>query len=70
MQAAGGVIWEKHGETWQPMQRFEPAKKGPDDEPDLRFWRSSIVIGTAEAVERMCTPPKPIPHKATQVATA
>lgn len=70
VQAAGGVIWEKHGDNWQPMQRFEPTKKGPEDEPDLRYWRRSIVIGTPQAVERMCTPPKPIPQKAPQPAGA
>jgi myo-inositol-1(or 4)-monophosphatase len=70
VQAAGGVIWEKRGDNWQPMQRFDPAKKRPDDEPDLRFWRRSIVIGTPEAVQRMCTAPKPVPQKAAHVATA
>jgi hypothetical protein len=35
------------------MEQFEPGK-GPDDVMDLRYWRRSIVIGTPEAVEKMC----------------
>jgi myo-inositol-1(or 4)-monophosphatase len=54
VKAARGVIREKHGDRWRPMQRFEPGK-GPDETSDLRYWRRSIVIGTSEAVEKMCT---------------
>jgi len=64
VHAAGGVIWEKHGDNWRPMQRFEPAKKAPDEQPDLRFWRRSIVIGTPDAVEKMCTAERIVPPKA------
>jgi myo-inositol-1(or 4)-monophosphatase len=56
VQAAHGVVWQKSGDKWEPMQRFEPGS-GPDDEPDLRYWRRSIAIGTPEAVERMCAGP-------------
>jgi hypothetical protein len=37
------------------MYRFEPGK-GPDDKPDLRYWRRAIVAGRPEAVDKMCTP--------------
>lgn len=53
VKAARGAVREKHGDTWRPMELFEPGK-GPDGAADLRFWRRSIVIGTPDAVERMC----------------
>lgn len=53
VKAARGIVRQRQGDTWQPMERFEPGK-GPDDKMDLRYWRRSIVIGTPDAVERMC----------------
>jgi myo-inositol-1(or 4)-monophosphatase len=53
VKAARGVVRQKAGETWQPMEAFEPAK-GPDDKTGIRYWRRSIVIGTPDAVEKMC----------------
>jgi myo-inositol-1(or 4)-monophosphatase len=53
VKAARGIVRQKAGDTWQPMQHFEPGK-GPDDQMGLRYWRRSIVIGTPEAVEKMC----------------
>jgi hypothetical protein len=38
------------------MDAFEPAK-GPDDATGIRFWRRSIVVGSPDAVEKMCAPP-------------
>ena len=62
VKAARGVVRQKIGETWQPMDAFEPTK-GPDEKIGIRYWRRSIVIGTPEAVEKMCTP-KPIARPA------
>jgi myo-inositol-1(or 4)-monophosphatase len=62
VKAARGVVRQKAGETWQPMDQFEPGK-GPDDKTGIRYWRRSIVIGTPDAVEKMCKAepqPKPI----------
>jgi len=53
VKAAGGEIRANNGDGWQPMRQFEPGN-GPGDKPDLRYWRRQIVIGTPEAVERMC----------------
>jgi myo-inositol-1(or 4)-monophosphatase len=53
VKAAHGIVRQKLGDVWQPMEQFEPGK-GPDDVMDLRYWRRSIVIGTPEAVEKMC----------------
>jgi myo-inositol-1(or 4)-monophosphatase len=63
VEAAGGVVREKRGNGWLPMERFSPGK-GPDNELDLRYWRSSIVIGAPEAVERMCATPSIVPAAA------
>jgi len=52
--AAGGMVArENDGRRWAPMRSFEP---GPSEggQPDLRHWRRAIVVGTADAVERMC----------------
>ena len=54
VKAARGIIRQRTANTWQPMDRFEPGK-GPDDQMGLRFWRRSIVIGTPDAVEKMCS---------------
>ena len=53
VQAAHGVVRQKEGDSWIPMHRFEPAK-GPDHKTGIRYWRRSIVIGTPDAVEKMC----------------
>jgi myo-inositol-1(or 4)-monophosphatase len=53
VKAARGVVRQKTGDTWSPMDEFEPGK-GPDDQTGLRYWRRSIVIGTPDAVEKMC----------------
>ena len=61
VQAAGGVVWEKRKDGWQPMERFNPGKNPEDESSDLRYWRSSIVIGAPDAVKRMCAPPPVAP---------
>jgi myo-inositol-1(or 4)-monophosphatase len=58
VKAARGVVRQKVGDTWQPMEAFEPAK-GPDDATGIRFWRRSIVVGSPDAVGKMCAPPPP-----------
>jgi myo-inositol-1(or 4)-monophosphatase len=64
VQAAGGVVQEKHKDGWRPMEIFVPTR-GPEEEPaDLRYWRRSIVIGTPDAVARMCASPPIVPAKA------
>jgi myo-inositol-1(or 4)-monophosphatase len=55
VEAAGGVTRQSSdGLSWTPMYRFEPGKD-PAGNADLRYWRRAIVVGTAEAVEQMCT---------------
>jgi myo-inositol-1(or 4)-monophosphatase len=53
VRAARGIVRQKVGDGWQPMDAFEPAT-GPDDQKGIRFWRRSIVVGTPDAVEKMC----------------
>jgi myo-inositol-1(or 4)-monophosphatase len=61
VRAAGGIVRQKSANTWLPMDQFEPIK-GPDDKTGIRYWRRSIVIGTPDAVEKMCkTEPKAEP---------
>jgi hypothetical protein len=55
------VIWEKRKEGWQPMERFTAGKNPDDETTDLRYWRSSIVIGAPDAVKRMVAPPPVAP---------
>jgi myo-inositol-1(or 4)-monophosphatase len=55
VETAGGVVRQSSGGAWTPMYRFEPGK-GPDEKPDLRYWRRAIVIGRPEAVDKMCAP--------------
>jgi myo-inositol-1(or 4)-monophosphatase len=63
VEAAGGIVHEKHGDGWRPMESFSPGK-GPEEEGmDLRYWRKSIVIGEPAAVERMCAGPSIVPAK-------
>ena len=51
--AAGSHARRRDGTNWTPMEGFTPGK-GPDGQPDLRYWRGELVIGTEEAVERIC----------------
>jgi myo-inositol-1(or 4)-monophosphatase len=53
VKAARGVVRQKIGDAWLPMDAFEPTR-GPDDKTGIRYWRRSIVIGTPDAVEKMC----------------
>ncbi|HEY2757270.1 MAG TPA: inositol monophosphatase family protein, partial [Pseudolabrys sp.] len=55
VETAGGVVRQSSGGAWTPMYRFEPGK-GPDEKPDLRYWRRAIVIGRPEAADKMCAP--------------
>jgi myo-inositol-1(or 4)-monophosphatase len=63
VKAARGIVRQKAGDTWQPMERFEPGK-GPDEKTGIRYWRRSIVIGNPDAVEKMCTAEPIVPPKA------
>lgn len=55
VEASGGVTRQSSdGLSWTPMYRFEPGKD-PSGSTDLRYWRRAIVVGTAAAVEQMCT---------------
>jgi myo-inositol-1(or 4)-monophosphatase len=51
--AAGAVARQHDGANWAPMRGFQPMD-GPDGRLDLRHWRRAIVVGAADAVERMC----------------
>jgi myo-inositol-1(or 4)-monophosphatase len=53
VQAGGGVAREYDGERWSPMDAFTPLARGLE-KPDLRSWRHTLVVGTAQAVARMC----------------
>lgn len=55
VQAAGGVVRQRQGDGWAPMYRFESGA-GPDGTEDLRYWRRAIVVGRADAVDKMCAP--------------
>src|SRR5262249_31573469 len=46
--AGGGIVRQKTGDQWTPMEEFVPGR-GPDGKQDLRFWRNSIVIGAPSA---------------------
>ena len=52
-RAAGGIVRRRDGEGWGPMEGFTPGT-APDGSADLRYWRGEIVVGTEEAVERIC----------------
>jgi myo-inositol-1(or 4)-monophosphatase len=43
------------GQGWVPMRGFAPMR-GPEGVEDLRHWHGSLVVGTPEAVQRMCGP--------------
>ena len=51
--AAGGDIRLQRDSDWIEMTGFTPMR-GADGVEDLRHWRGGLVIGTPEAVTRMC----------------
>jgi myo-inositol-1(or 4)-monophosphatase len=53
VQAGGGEAREHDGARWVPIDVFTPLPRG-EAKPDLRFWRRAMVVGTPEAVARMC----------------
>jgi myo-inositol-1(or 4)-monophosphatase len=53
IHAVGGAVRSQANGHWLPMLGFE-APPGPDGNPDLRYWRRAVVVGTAEAVDQMC----------------
>jgi myo-inositol-1(or 4)-monophosphatase len=54
VEASGGDVRERRDGRWRKMAAFtaEPPSLGGD--PDLRFWRHPIAVGSPGAVERMC----------------
>ncbi len=69
VRAAGREAWIREGNEWRPFECFEPprvlpsaeARRDPQRTPSLRDWRSSVIVGTAEATlalrERVRRPP-------------
>jgi myo-inositol-1(or 4)-monophosphatase len=53
IHAVGGAVRSQANGHWLPMLGFE-APPGPDGNPDLRYGRRAVVVGTAEAVDQMC----------------
>jgi myo-inositol-1(or 4)-monophosphatase len=53
VQAGGRVAREYDGGRWLPMDIFTPPAR-EQEKPDLRFWRRAMVVGTSQAVARMC----------------
>jgi myo-inositol-1(or 4)-monophosphatase len=53
VQAGGGVARQYDDARWLPMDAFAPLPRGTE-KPDLRFWRRPMVVGTPQAVARMC----------------
>jgi myo-inositol-1(or 4)-monophosphatase len=53
VQAGRCVAREYDGARWSPMDTFTPHARG-EQTPDLRFWQHAMVVGTPEAVARMC----------------
>lgn len=52
--AAGHCEARVHdGKGWTPMRGFA-AMRGPEGVEDLRHWHGSLVVGTPEAVARLC----------------
>lgn len=47
VEAAGGLVLERDGEGWRPLDRFEA---GGDD---LRTWRRAMILGTPQAAKAM-----------------
>lgn len=57
VRAGGGVAREYDGTRWLPMDVFTPPATPSgvgEEKPDLRFWRRALVVGTSQAVARMC----------------
>jgi len=50
VRATGGEVWQRSGEGWGPMQRFEMS---PRETPDLRLWRRALIIGEASEAARL-----------------
>lgn len=50
IEAGGGIVRAQDGRVWTPMNSFVRA----DRNLDLRHWRQPLVVGTRQAVERMC----------------
>ncbi len=48
--AGGGIARRREGDDWVPMEKFETTK----EKPDLRQWRSELIVGEPGAVEKMC----------------
>jgi len=48
--AGGGIARRRDGDSWVPMEKFEPTEA----KPDLRFWRNELIVGEPSAVEQMC----------------
>jgi myo-inositol-1(or 4)-monophosphatase len=53
VQAGGGIAREYDGARWSPLDTFTPLSRA-QEKPDLRFWRRPMVVGTSQAVARMC----------------
>ncbi len=50
VQAGGGAVREFDGVRWTPMHMFTAGS----EQPDLRFWRRDLVVGTPSGVATMC----------------
>jgi myo-inositol-1(or 4)-monophosphatase len=53
LRASGCDIRRNDNGNWVAMDRFTPMT-GPGDTKDLRFWRGGLIVGTPDAVARMC----------------
>jgi len=53
LRASGCDVRRHDGEDWQALEQFTPMT-GPDGDSDLRYWRGGLVVGTPDAVARMC----------------
>jgi myo-inositol-1(or 4)-monophosphatase len=50
VRSTGGEVWQRSGEGWVPMQRFEMS---PRETPDLRLWHRALIIGPAAEAARL-----------------
>ena len=53
VRAAGREVRRHDGDAWVPMESFTPMR-GANEIGDLRHWHGGLVVGTSEAVARMC----------------
>jgi myo-inositol-1(or 4)-monophosphatase len=53
LRASACDIRRNDNGQWLAMEAFTPMT-GPGGAKDLRYWRGSLIVGTPEAVERMC----------------